>query len=114
MAGRKFFLDLLPDEERICYETQYAPQLQVTGFVRELATEMVAATNRAKSDFLVNWNHEIRAPMNGAIGFANLLERMPMRREQQVYVSIIRSSAEACELLRHKFADGQVELIMTW
>jgi PAS domain S-box-containing protein len=43
LLGRKRFHDLLPSGARIYYETHYAPLLQMQGFVREIAVELVRA-----------------------------------------------------------------------
>ncbi len=49
--------------------------------------------NRAKSEFLANVSHDVRTPMNGVIGMADLLLRTPLTSEQYGYTTTIRESA---------------------
>ncbi len=48
-----------------------------------------------KQKFLTSMSHEFRTPMNGIIGFVELLERTETSRIQKEYVSLISRSAEA-------------------
>ncbi|NNM26793.1 MAG: PAS domain-containing protein, partial [Phycisphaerales bacterium] len=50
---------------------------------------------RMKSDFLANMSHEIRTPMNGIAGTAELLRSTKLSPEQDEYLDMITSSAEA-------------------
>jgi PAS domain S-box-containing protein len=53
------------------------------------------AGDRAKSQFLATMSHEVRTPLNGIVGFTNLLLETPLSAEQQEYLQTIRLSAEA-------------------
>ncbi|MCQ2974957.1 MAG: PAS domain-containing sensor histidine kinase [Bacteroidales bacterium] len=63
--------------------------------------ELLEAYNRAeeneslKSSFLENISHEIRSPMNGIIGFANILKDEELDREEQnMYIDYICSCSK--------------------
>lgn len=75
-------------------------QLQGELAVRRRAEEELAKArdaaveaSGAKSLFLANMSHEIRTPMNAIIGFAELLERTPVNKDQREYLKIINNSA---------------------
>lgn len=54
--------------------------------------EEAEAANRAKSEFLANMSHEMRTPLNGVLGMARLLLRMPLSSNLRQYVEIISQS----------------------
>ncbi|HRJ48620.1 MAG TPA: ATP-binding protein, partial [Opitutaceae bacterium] len=53
------------------------------------------AGDRAKSQFLATMSHEVRTPLNGIVGFTNLLLDTPLTSEQKEYLQTIHLSAEA-------------------
>ena len=57
------------------------------------AIEAVEQANFTKSCFLGNINHEIRNPMHGVIGMADLLLTTDLTEEQKHYTQIIQQSA---------------------
>lgn len=65
-------------------------------YVAELEVAKAGAeeANQAKSLFLATMTHELRTPMNGALGMLQLLAGTPLNKEQQEYVAIARSSSE--------------------
>ncbi|MBF0428786.1 MAG: response regulator [Magnetococcales bacterium] len=66
----------------------------------ERARKTAEAANQAKSAFLAVMSHEIRSPMNGVIGMADLLASTTLSAEQRQYVEIIlRSSHSLLALL---------------
>jgi len=67
------------------------------GFIVDLgaARDRANAANEAKSNFLAVISHELRTPMNGVLGAAQLLEMSDLRPSQANYVSIIRRSGES-------------------
>jgi signal transduction histidine kinase len=58
-------------------------------------TEAAEAANRAKSEFLANMSHEIRTPMNGVVGMLELAMDCQPNAEQEEYLTMARSSADA-------------------
>jgi PAS domain S-box-containing protein len=53
---------------------------------------------KAKEQFLANISHEIRTPINGIAGMANLLGQNPSPEERETYMNAIRHSAENLRL----------------
>lgn len=64
---------------------------------RELRDARLRAegADRAKSHFLADMSNEIRAPMNGVLGFAELLQRSDLPPELERYVDLIVHSGHA-------------------
>ncbi len=63
------------------------------------AKEAAEAADRAKREFRAIVSHEIRTPINGVIGFAQILADSPLSPEQREQVAIIKSSGQALERL---------------
>lgn len=59
------------------------------------AIDRAEAGDRAKSQFLATMSHEVRTPLNGIVGFTNLLLETPLTPEQREYMQTIRLSGEA-------------------
>ena len=80
------------------------------------ACERAQAANEAKSRFLANVSHEVRTPLNGILGMAELLGATALDAEQDTYVAAIRSSGSALASLIDEILDfskieaGKVEL----
>lgn len=64
-------------------------------FVRKLqkAKESAESSDRFKTIFLANVTHDIRTPLNGIIGFSDILQSELDGEEHKEYASIINSSA---------------------
>ena len=55
--------------------------------------ERAEQANQAKSVFLANMSHEVRTPLNGIIGFMDLLKSTPINKLQQQYLENVDISA---------------------
>jgi signal transduction histidine kinase/DNA-binding response OmpR family regulator len=70
-------------------------KLQLARTESERARDEAEAANQAKSTFLATMSHEMRTPMNGVVGTAELLEREPLNERQKRLVGTVRRSATA-------------------
>ncbi len=60
----------------------------------EAARDKADAANEAKSNFLGVISHELRTPMNGVLGAAQLLSATRLEGAQREYLAIIRNSGD--------------------
>jgi PAS domain S-box-containing protein len=60
---------------------------------------------KAKEQFLANISHEIRTPINGIAGMANLLGQSPSPEERETYLNAIRHSAENLKVIINDILD---------
>jgi len=58
----------------------------------DMARKRALSASKVKSEFLANVSHEVRTPINGIVGFADLLYHSPLDAEQRDYVNTIRQS----------------------
>lgn len=63
------------------------------------AKDAAEAADRTRSEFLAAVSHEIRTPINGVIGFADLLSKSSLDADQREQLALIRLSGEALEKL---------------
>jgi PAS domain S-box-containing protein len=68
------------------------------------AEELVRA-QKAKELFLANISHEIRTPINGIAGMADLLSQNPSAEDQVLYLKAIKSSAENLKVIINDILD---------
>ena len=77
-----------------------------------LAREVVAAqaADKAKSEFLTTISHELRTPMNGVLGVAQLLEAGELDEDQAELVGVLKGSAEGqMALIEELLSLGEIE-----
>ena len=63
------------------------------------ALELAHAAEQAKAAFLTNMSHEMRTPLNGVLGLAQVLAVTPLDSAQRELVTVIGSSAAMLEVL---------------
>ncbi|TFE36781.1 response regulator [Paraburkholderia dipogonis] len=60
-----------------------------------VAKEQADAANRTKSDFLAHMSHEVRTPLNGILGYAQILKRDKSLDQRQIDgITVIQRSGE--------------------
>ena len=104
MLGGLFVLVLMTmlREERIA-----AFQEHQTHLIEELeaARDKADAANQAKSNFLGVISHELRTPMNGVLGAAQLLSASRLDPQQREMLAIIRNSGDSLLSLLNDILD---------
>lgn len=71
----------------------------------ELARQQSEISHRAKTEFLANISHELRTPMNGIIGIAELLALEKLSEQQQRLLTPLRHSANELMLLMNNLIE---------
>ena len=71
---------------------------------KENESELVRL-QKAKEQFLANISHEIRTPINGISGMANLLSQSPSPEERETYLNAIKHSAENLKVIINDILD---------
>ena len=68
----------------------------------EKARTVAERSDRAKTEFLANISHELRTPMNGILGFSELLSLEALSQDQKSLLDPLRDSAnQLMELIEH-------------
>jgi len=82
------------------------------------ARDRAEAASEAKSRFLTTMSHEVRTPISGILGMADLLREAPLDPENASYVEAIRSSGSALIALIDEILDlakieaGRIDLVV--
>jgi len=71
----------------------------------ETALELANEANRAKAQFLAMMSHEVRTPLNGVIGFAELLKLNDLDDEARENVQLLNDSAQSLLALLNQILD---------
>lgn len=83
----------------------------------EAAREKAEAANEAKTRFLATVSHEMRTPLNGILGMAELISQPGLSAEQISYVEAIQTSGKSLASLIDEILDfakieaGKIELL---
>ncbi len=81
---------------------------------------LVEESNQLKHIFLSNLSHEVRTPMNGILGFVELLEHDDLSETQSYYLQLIRQSCDNLLLILNSLVEvsslenGQVTIENQW
>ncbi|HVA55792.1 MAG TPA: ATP-binding protein [Gammaproteobacteria bacterium] len=68
-------------------------EMEVKNVELDLARKRALEASRVKSEFLSNMSHEIRTPMNAIVGFAGLLAKTRLNKDQHYYLDTVQHSA---------------------
>ncbi len=68
-------------------------EMEVKNVELDLARKRALEASRVKSEFLSNMSHEIRTPMNAIVGFAGLLAKTRLNKDQRYYLDTVQHSA---------------------
>ncbi len=76
-------------------EEMLVKELSISHHDLQEAKRKAEEANRLKSAFLANMSHEIRSPMNGIIGFANLLKDVEhlSPEKRKTYVDVVNTNS---------------------
>lgn len=76
----------------------------------EDALDDALLADRAKSEFLTTISHELRTPMNGVLGIAQILETTPLDEDQTELIGMLKDSAESqAALIEDLLSFGEIE-----
>ncbi|WP_297812117.1 ATP-binding protein [uncultured Methylophaga sp.] len=71
----------------------------------ETALALANEANQAKAEFLAVMSHEVRTPLNGVIGFAELLKLNQLDNDSRETVELLNDSAQALLALLNQILD---------
>ncbi|MGA9855958.1 MAG: ATP-binding protein [Gammaproteobacteria bacterium] len=74
-------------------------EMEVKNVELDLARKRALEASRVKSEFLSNMSHEIRTPMNAIVGFAGLLAKTRLNKNQRYYLDTVQHSASSLLIL---------------
>ncbi len=80
-------------------------ELEFLNTVLKSSVKEAEEANNAKSKFLSVMSHEMRTPLNGIIGFIQMLELEPMNESQEEIIGIIKNSSKTLLNLINEILD---------
>jgi signal transduction histidine kinase/CheY-like chemotaxis protein len=80
-------------------QKQFENELIEAKMKAECATLKAEEAVKAKQQFLSNMSHEIRTPMNAIIGFTKVVLKTELTKEQNEYVTAIKTSGDSLTVL---------------
>ncbi|MBN1646499.1 MAG: response regulator [Spirochaetales bacterium] len=104
-------LEKMTDMQSLLLEKQKETEIELERRVHERTEALLEARNealrasRAKSEFLTNMSHEMRTPLNGIIGFSELLVENPGKEQTSTYASLIASESDKLLWLINQLLD---------
>ena len=114
-----YLLKPIKEEQLINKINHYISQHdKQTGLIRQLlqANKELGKQNRVISEFQANMSQDIKTPMNGVLGMAQLLQLTELSDEQKDFVNILISSGKSLQKIINDILDyskleaGKVEL----
>lgn len=72
----------------------------------EYARDEAEAANKAKSDFLINVDHEVRTPMNGIMGITQMLLDADLKPEHKEMLELLKRSGDAMMVILGSMIDA--------
>lgn len=94
-AGAHDYLVKLPDRVELLARIRYHSAACLAQRRLVALNQSLEAATRAKSEFLAMMSHEVRTPLNGVLGFSDLLLETALTPAQRGYAETIAASGRA-------------------
>src|SRR5205823_4409463 len=99
--------------ENVTAQERMEAQLREQNLALEETNRRVQAANRMKSEFLANMSHELRSPLNGIIGFSEILfdgRLGPLAdRQKEILGRVLTSAKHLLQLINDVLDLSKVE-----